>query len=339
MRSEARALKSGRQSMLAIVRSYIWLPPVLALFVAGCSVPFVKPSPTQQATQALDGLLQAQALQYSGTLDKLGTKYTLDITVNQKGELHGSLTFGSRGVEVVKVGTAVYQRGKSYWTGVVDSRTLKVYADNWIQGDPAEDVSPAFVVAGAEVVHVLRDHFKPSSASDTNLAGSTATKLTGEQGDLYVTQSQPARALRFIGAPGFSTSSGLGHLRLDFKFPASLNLQPPEKFINELDHATWPAEFQVEKTGQGNCVPSGCELNAILSNQGGPSVGQAVATFTLSEDNGHNLGTCTANVSPVPHLQSETVSCTVSGPEWSSFTDRGGSYTSTVTVHNPVYDD
>ena len=145
----------------------------------------------------------------------MGTQYTLDITANQKGDLHGSLTFGNRSVEVLRADTTVYQRGKGYWTGVVDSSTLKVYDDNWIRGDAGEDLSPAFVVAGAQLLHVLRDHFKPSSASDTNLAGSPATKLTGQEGDLYVTQSQPARALRFIGTTGFTTTSGLGQLRFD----------------------------------------------------------------------------------------------------------------------------
>lgn len=326
--------------MYPMVRSRIWLLPILALVVAACSIPVGKPSPTQQATQALDGLLQARTLRHTGTLDKLGTPYALDITATQKGDLHGSLTFGNRSAEVLSVGTTVYQRGKSYWTGVVDSLTLKVFDDNWIRGEASEDLSPAFVVAGAEVEHELLDHFKPSSASDTNVAGSPATKLTGHEGDLYVTQSQPAHALRFIGASGFTTSSGLGHMRLDFNFPASLNLQPPDKFIDQLDHATWPAQFQVDKADQAACGSSGCQLNAVVSNQGGASVGQAVATLRLTDDSGHNLGTCTVNISPVPHLQIETVSCTVSGPEWTSFTDRGGgSFTWTVKVHNPIYDD
>ena len=208
MRRQARALKCARASMVARVPSRIWLLPMLALIPAACSVPFGKPSATDQAAQALNGLLQAQTLQYSGTVDKLGTQYTVDITANQKGDLHGSLTFGNRSVEVLRAGATVYQRGKSYWTGVVDSTTLKVYDDNWIRGDAAEDLSPAFVVAGAEVLHVLQDHFKPSSANDTNLAGSPATKLTGQEGDLYVTQSQPARALRFIGSTGFTTPAG-----------------------------------------------------------------------------------------------------------------------------------
>ncbi len=191
MPSQARALKSAVGSVFTGIRSRTWLLPILAMVVAACSMPFGKPSPTQEAAQALDGLLQAQTLQYSGTLDKLGTQYTLDITANRTGDLQGSFTFGNRSVEVLRAGSAVYQRGKSYWTGVVDSSTLKVYDDNWIRGDAAEDLSPAFVVAGAEVLHVLLDHFKPSSASDTTLAGSPATKLTGREGDLYVTQSQP----------------------------------------------------------------------------------------------------------------------------------------------------
>jgi hypothetical protein len=331
--------KSGNAGMFVEIYGGICLLSILAVLVAACSAPIGKPSPTQQAMQALDGLLQAQTLSHSGTLDKLGTRYSLDITANQSGDMHGSLTLGKRSVEVLRAATTVFQRGKSYWTGVVDPETAKVYDDKWIREDASEDLSPAFVVAGAEVEHELRVHFKPSAASDTNVVGSPATKLAGHEGDLYVTQSQPARALRFIGASGFTTTSGLGHLRLDFKSPPSLNLQPPQQFIDPLDHATWPAEFQVEKTDQGACGSSSCELNAVLSNQGGASVGQAVATFTLTDDSAHNLGTCRANIPAIAHLQTETVSCTVSGAEWASFADRGGHYTSSVTVHNPVYDD
>src|SRR5438874_13144840 len=82
--------------------------------ITGCSMPSRGPAPTpppaQLAVQALKGLLQAETLHYSGTADKLGAPYTLDITVNQKGDMRGSLTLGkssSRSVEILKAGAVI----------------------------------------------------------------------------------------------------------------------------------------------------------------------------------------------------------------------------------------
>jgi hypothetical protein len=314
--------------------------------ITGCSMPSRGPAPTpppaQLAVQALKGLLQAETLHYSGTVDKLGTPYTVDITVNQKGDMRGSLTLGkssSRSVEILKAGAVIYQRGRGYWTGVVDSVTLKVYDDNWIRTGADTDLSPAFAIASSEVERDLLDRFKPANATATALAGSPATKLTGREGNLYVTQSQPVRALRFAGASGFTSRGGLGHISLDYKYPVALDLAQPQTFVDPGDHSTWPAEFAVDRADQGTCGPSHCDVTAVLHNHGGQSVGQATATFTLTDDGGHKLGSCATNVPPVGHDQTETVGCAVSGPDWTSFTQRGGNYTEGVNVHNPVYDD
>lgn len=325
------------------MRTRSWLPPMAAAFLllamGGCSLPFGRASPGDLAGQALNGLANAPTLRHSGTVDKLGARYTVDVKAKPQGDMRSSLTFSNRSVEVLKVGETVFQRGRGYWAGTVDPVTLKVYADNWIRTQADSDLSPAFVIAAGELERDLRDHFKPSDTADSTVAGSAATKLTGREGDLFVTRSQPARALRFVGAMGFTSSSGLGHVTLDFQYPVPVDLQPPPQFIDPRDHGTWPAEFEVKKADQGACTPSGCELNADVTNQGGASVGQAVATFKLTDDSGQSLGSCTANIPPVAHAQTENVKCTVSGAAWASFTERGGNYSEGVTIYNPVYDD
>jgi hypothetical protein len=296
-------------------------------------------TPGQLATQALDGMASAQTTHYAGRLDSLGSPYTLDLTANRNGDMRGSVTFANTSVELLKVGPDVYQRGQSYWAGAVDPVTLRIYGDNWVRTQAASDLTPVFVLAGGELAHDLLDRFQPDSATATTLAGSPVTKLTGPQGDLYVTRSQPVRALRFVGTSRFTSSSGLGHVKLDIKYPAPLDLGKPQKFIDPNDEATFPARFQVENFKEGACGDASCALTADVSNQGGASVGQAVATFTMTDASGHDLGSCTANIPPIDHLKSEMVGCTVSSPEWVAFAQNGGSYTDHVSVHNPVYDD
>ena len=296
-------------------------------------------TPGQLATQALSGMAAAQTTHYTGSLDRLGVPYKLDLTANRDGDLRGSVTRIGQTVEILKVGTNVYLRGRGYWDDVTDRVTLQVYGDNWVRTGADPKLAPAFVLAYGELAHDLLDRFKPNGAVATTLGGSPATKLTGPQGDLSVTRSQPVRALRFTGAAAFTSSSGLARLKLDFKYPAALDLGPPQKFVDSRDQATWPARFQVENVKQGACGDTSCAITADVVNQAGSSVGQAVATFSLIDADGHSLGSCTANIPPIEHLKTETVGCTVSSPEWIAFAQRGGSYRENVEIHNPIYND
>jgi hypothetical protein len=244
-----------------------------------------------------------------------------------------------RTVEVLKAGSATYQRGRSYWANVVDPTTLRIYADNWIKAKANAEISPLFAVTGGEIERSLRDRFRPTNAAATTVAGTPATKLTGREGELYVSQSPSGRVLRFIGAASFTSPTQLEHIRLDYLYPAPLSLDEPKQFIDPSDHGTWPAQFAVEKADRGNCDPGSCQQTAVVRNHGGAPAGPDSATFTLVDDAGHSLGSCTANIPPIDHNQTETIECAVSGPDGVNFAARGGgSYSATVSVHNAIYD-
>lgn len=269
-----------------------------------------------------------------------GVVYTLEVTSNQKSELRGSRTLNDRRVDMLKVGRVTYQRGRSYWNDVVDPKTLKIYADNWIRVAPNAGISPLAAITGREVERSLRDRFKPTNAMAATPAGTATTKLTGPEGELYVIQSRPARVLRFIGGAGFASPTQLKQIRLDYVYPAALDLAEPKQFIDPSDHSTWPAQFTVEKADQGDCGPSSCQQTALVRNRGGAAAGPDSARFTLSDEGGHSLGSCTANIPPIGHYQTESIACAVSGSDWLSFAGRGGGhYSTTVTVHNAVDDD
>jgi len=139
-----------------------------AMSLASCSAPLVgasNPSPGQLSSDAISGLLHASNVNYSGTLEALGTPYTVHVTVNQKGDFHGTLSFSTRSVEVIKVGSQMYHKGRTYWAGTVDPVTTRVYADNWVLTEAAQDETPLFTLAASEVERDLRDHFKPSQSS------------------------------------------------------------------------------------------------------------------------------------------------------------------------------
>ena len=74
-----------------------------------------------------------------------------------------------------------------------------------------------------------------------------------------------------------------------------------------------------------------------MRNHGGAPAGPDSATFTLTDDAGHSLGSCTANIPPIDHNQTETIERAVAGPDWANFAARGGGSYS-ASVHNAIYD-
>jgi hypothetical protein len=311
------------------------------VLLGSCSAPIggtSAPSPAQLSAEAIRGLLLAANVHYSGTLELLGTPYALQVTANQNGDFHGTLSFPGRSVEVLKAGAQIYHKGSSYWAGRADPVTLRVYGDNWVRTESAQDETPLFALASSDVERDLRDHFVPSRSSAAAVAGRSATKLSGSQGDLYVTASKPVRALRFTSSAGYRSPGGLSRIRYNYQYPVSIDLQQPQQFIDPNDHSTWPAEFQIDKEDQGACDPTQCQLTAVARNVGGAPVGQATATFSLTDAGGHSLGSCTVNIPPIGYNQTEPLSCAVSGSAWNSFVGTGGYYSENVSVHNPVYD-
>ena len=176
-------------------------------------------------------------------------------------------------------------------------------------------------------------------SSPASVGGTHARQLSGSQGDLYVTASNPARVLSFASSAAYLSPSGLKSIKFSYTYPATFAVTAPTPYINPDDHSTWPAEYQLTKDSEGPCGDSSCTEVVVLQNVGGAPVGQATVTVTLTNTGGKELGRCTANIPPVAHGQNQTVACAISGPGWAAFTaSGGGSYRSSTLIYNPPYD-
>ncbi|MDQ6773114.1 MAG: FxLYD domain-containing protein [Candidatus Dormibacteraeota bacterium] len=314
----------------------------LALLAGACSAPFLSsgPTPAEMSAAALKSVLSADNLRYTGSTQLSGVDYTLDATINQKGDSRSTLNFLGAQVEVLQAGANIFRKAPaSYWHGLgADAPTQRVYASGWVKTGGGAEEAVLTALSGAEVERDLNAHFRPSKSAAASVAGTHALKLSGTEGDLYVTASKPFKALSFASAASYVSPSRLSRIKFTYSYPVPLDLTPPAAFINPDDHATWPAFYEVTTHDQGACGDTSCEFKITLRNTGGAPSGQATVTVSVQDSAGKDLGSCTANIPPAPNGQTVTVSCAVSGPAWAAFSANGGSYFSRATVNNPAYD-
>jgi hypothetical protein len=299
------------------------------------------PPAAETSTTALRGLLTADVATFKGTLQKGGVPYTVDVTADRKGNSHATLAFGDASVEVIGIGSNVYRKGNvAYWSKQeTDARVQRAFASTWVKIGGGGDQDVLRAVVDRDLESDLERHFKPAHETSASLSGSAARKLSGNQGSLYVTTSTPARALSFVSSAAYVSPAGLTSIRSTFTYPTKLDLTAPRGYLNPDDQSTWPAEFQVDSDSPGACDDTSCADNVVVRNMAGPSAGQAKLVVTFMDTNHHVLGTCSADIPPVAHGQTETVSCAVSGPGWADFSaGGGGAYSTTVVVSSPPYD-
>lgn len=320
------------------------LPALALIALAGCSLPgsgASGPTPSELSTSALKNLLTAANVDYKGTIQRNGITYTVDVTADRKSNVHASIGTSSGSVEVIGIGSDVYRKGDvAYWSKLEpDARTQRAFASSWVKVGGGSDQDLLRSLTGRELERDLQAHFKPTRASSETVSGTAAQKLSGSQGDLWVTSSSPLRPLSFTSTSRYANPSGFTSIRFAYTYPSKLDVAAPSPVLNPDDQSTWPAQYQVERETDGACSDTSCTDNVVVRNVAGPSMGQAKLSVTFTDGSQHNLGMCTADIPPISHDQTETVLCTVSGQAWMDFNARGGGdYYTRVDFSNPPYD-
>jgi hypothetical protein len=308
---------------------------------SGAGVGSSNATPSDMSATALRGLLTADVVNSKATLQMAGVTYAVNVTADRKGNSHASIAFGDASVEVIGVGSDVYRRGNvAYWSQQQsDARVQRAFASTWVRVGGGGDQAVLRALIDRDPGRDLERHFKPVHETAASLSGTATRRLSGTQGSLFVTTSTPARVLSFVSSAAYVSPAGLSSINSTYAYPVKLDLAAPKAYLNPDDQSTWPAEYQVDSDAPGACEDTSCVDNVVVRNMAGPSAGQAKLVVTFTDTNHHALGTCNADIPPIAHGQTETVSCAVSGPGWADFSAGGGGADSTmVVVSSPPYD-
>jgi hypothetical protein len=323
------------------------LPALLAAGLTAlwaCSGPGAGSSaatPAEKSATALRGFLAADVVNSKATVQMGGLTYTVNVTADRKGNSHANVAFGDASVEVLGVGSDLYRRGNlAYWSRQEnDARVQRAFASMWVRVGGGGDQAVLRALIDRDPERDLERHFKPVNETAASLAGTATRRLSGTQGSTYVTTSTPARLLSFVSSEAYVSPAGLSSINSTYVYPVKLELAAPKAHLNPDDQSTWPAEYQVDSDSPGACDDTSCADNVVVRNMAGPSAGQAKLVVTFTDTNHHVLGTCSADIPPIAHGQTETVSCAVSGPGWADFTAGGGGpYSTMVVASSPPYD-
>jgi hypothetical protein len=297
----------------------------------------------QDLATALDQYNRAPAVHVKGVFSRDGHVLQVDTTIDKGGDSQGTVVSDGKKVEYRYVGGHGYAlAGQDFWSG--QGKLAAFFAGRWVtSADELSNLTTASLSRSLSLLDVAR----PGATFDrvsraTRVGGVPAVALSDRYGDLYVSSAAPQRFLRLVSSPTYRTADGISDVDVDLDFPPALAVQAPNPVVSTDDPTTLPAQYVVDQSslqhGRDCDVASTCTVSVAVVNQRGPQFGPATAEVHLLRDDGADLGTCTAPVGPAGHGQSQTVSCTVSGPAWVAFTRVGGRYRAEVTVHNPLYD-
>jgi hypothetical protein len=297
----------------------------------------------QDLAAALDQYRKAPAVHVKGTFGRDGHAFQVDITIAKGGDSQGMVVSDGRKVEYRYAGGHGYAlAGPDFWSG--QGKLAGFFAGRWVTStDQLSDLTTASLSRSLALLDLARPGVTfDRVARTTRIAGVSAVALTDRYGDLYVSTVAPQRFLRLVSSPSYRTADGIADVDVALDFPAAPSVQPPNPVVSTDDPATLPAQYTVDQGsvqhGRDCDLASTCTVSVAVMNQRGPQVGPATAEVHLVRDDGADLGTCSTPIGPAAHGQSQTVSCTVSGPAWVAFTRVGGRYRAEVTVHNPLYD-
>jgi hypothetical protein len=315
-----------------------------AIVAAGCASPLdglTGPSPDELAGRAFASLDSAPATHLAGSLTNAGRRFTIDCTVNRSGEAQGTIEVDGRPYRLIVSGGRAYVQGQGFWAAYGDATVARLYGESWVLLDPNGVNAGGGPASPCSVARSLRGRrFRLKNDGEAKLGGQSAVQLSDSSGRLYLTTGNQPRLLRIQSARGYRAPDGSSDLRLDFSYPARTELSPPAAFLNPADAGTFPAHYVAEAVRTGRCDASGCQLTATVRNLAGPPGARSTVTLRLRAADDSDLGSCTADLPPIPYQQTQDVSCTVGGAPWTSFF--GGSsdrrYFARATVQNPPYD-
>jgi hypothetical protein len=305
------------------------------------------PTPAQYLTPALAAFEAAAVVHDSGTFTKDGHQYRVDMAKDRSGNSQGTATLDDSKAQFRNTAGRQYiLSDKTFWSRHANDPRLAPYFDGkWVL-----DFIPLVELSTPTLsrAYALLDRAQPGQAFNTKgsvakVNGVSAVPLSDADGVLYVSAARPYRFLRLVSSARFRTADGVTDIAVDLDYPAAFSVEAPSPVVDTNDPATLPARYNPTASSfkfGPNCSSggSGCTLTVTVINDRGPQVGNPSAEFHLQKPDGSSLGSCTAAIGPVGHNQTEDVSCTVSGSEWTAFTYVGGRFEGKVNLHNPFYD-
>jgi hypothetical protein len=325
-------------------RLRLWLLAV-PLVAGACGSPIealTGPSADELAAQAFASLDRAPATHLAGVFVNAGRHFVLDCTLRRGGEARGSIEIDGRPYQMLVSGGHTFVSGQGFWASYGDPKVARLYGDGWVMLDASGVSTLGGLASPCSVGRALREKRFQLKKEDgeTRVAGQAAVELSDSSGKLFVSAGKQPRLLRIESARGYRAPDGSSDLRLDFGYPASVEIAPPSAFIDPANPRTFPAHYVAEGVRIGRCDASGCSLTASVRNLAGPPAGQSTATLKLRAADNRDLGGCTVNLPALEYQQAQEVSCTVSGGAWSGFyassSDR--QYFARATIQNPPYD-
>jgi hypothetical protein len=308
---------------------------------------FGGPSPADYLTPALAAFEAAPAVHDTGTFTKDGHEYRVDVARDRSGNSQGTVTLDGTRAQFRNTASRQYVLSdRAFWTSRANDPRLAPYLDGrWVLDFvPVVELStPNLARAFALLDRVQPGHSFNKKGVATKVNGVPAVPLSDADGVIYVSADRPYRFLRLVSSSRFRTADGVTGTSIDLDYPDGLAVEAPSPVVDTNDPATLPARYNSTANSfkfSSNCSSggSGCTLTVTVINDRGPQVGDPTADFHLQKPDGSSLGSCTAPIRAVGHNQTEDVSCTVSGSEWTAFTYVGGRFEGSVNLHNPFYD-
>jgi hypothetical protein len=330
------------RGLCARVRLWLLVAPLAAAACASPLEALTGPSADELAAQAFASLDRAPATHLTGGFANAGRRFTLDCTVSRAGDAKGSVEIDGRPYQLLVSGGRTFVSGQGFGASYGDAKVARLYGDGWVMLDATGVSSLGGLATPCSVGRALREKRFQLKKKDgeARVGRQPAVELSDSSGKLFVSAGKQPRLLRIESARGYRAPDGSSDVRLDFSYPASIEIAPPGAFIDPANPRTFPAHYVAEGVRIGRCDASGCSLTASIRNLAGPPVGQSTATLKLRSADNSDLGGCTVNLPAIEFQQAQEVSCTVSGGAWSGFYANSADrqYFARATVQNPPYD-
>jgi len=329
-RLQYREMRAGRGMASRLIG--VGVCAMLLAVSADCSLPFGSgPTPAQMLFRALTTLRDFPSFRVSGSLRRLDVSYEVVLSVDNRGNLSGTVADGHFSIGVRRVDGRVLLSGQDFFqqfqqvrvgglwvTGVNDGVSALVTA---LADRPALVGALSTLVGGAVSV-----------ATGPRVGGRQASWLVGDGISVLVGEQDPERPLQLTTMPGRTLPGGFANLVLEFNsYGKPVNRDVPTEVVDLADPNTLPTNvvslpdsFLYEA-----CDSGGCTLSSVVRNDGGRN-GRANATFTVSRD-GQQIGSCLVGVPPLANKETVKVACRVNYPRTT-----GSSVTGRVTVSNSL---
>lgn len=302
------------------------------LLLASCSgLPFLSQSAAQLATGASNSWYKDAAFQFKGSLSTSEGTVEFNVTENSDGnQARGTGTLAGKPFTYVAASSNQYLKGQSFWQQYYsgannqnDEQTLARGFENKYAKDGGNDVAQAFQqlgYLGGDISQLSSDASSFKKGGSRTINGRQATQLTFGGDTFWVAQGSPDQLVGFKAA----TAGQLQNVDVTIEPTKVPNVSAPSQSdtVDPNNPSTLPAYYQAESATNNvnDCSPTACVIQADILNQGGAPQGTSTVQMTAQDpDTNADIASCTATIPAIASNQDQTVSCTLTGPQWSSW--------------------